>query len=229
MEQSQPENTVAELTDNNKKLLRPVVGALLDQVAFHSKDHVTVTVDGLESLLNYKKALQYLKQKNIIFKYSFLKGDEVLEDSRQPMDWVTVFFDFNVLNDFNNLLLHGSVAAVQTGYIGAIEYDDEHAVITFNGKSVTLFSPEILEAFLFGKVHKADGARLNSIHLVEEYEDKHRDDDILINNKALTNAKDRINKKFAAEFGADNIVMYERSQFWLNHSYISESSPYRTG
>lgn len=228
MEKQKLESLISTLTDNNKELLLHVVNLLLDEVAFSAKNQITLTLYGLVEIRKFDKALKYLKAKNIVINYKYLKNPNEVLFSPDPINWVTVFFDTDILRTFSSMAQDSSSISKQTKvYAGQIEYDDEHAIVTFKARTATLFTPEILEAFLFAKVHKADGARLNSIHLIEQYEDRYRSDDRLISNKSLTNAKDRINKKFESEFSIDNVIMYERSQFWLNHSYISENSPYK--
>jgi hypothetical protein len=109
-----------------------------------------------------------------------------------------------------------------------IGYDDEHGKVTYKGKSAALLMPEQIEGFLFYRIHKADGARINAADIASDYEAKHPELDKDVTTKTLTNAKDRINKKLQNTFGITAAVQYERQSFWLQEKYCSEQSPYKT-
>lgn len=110
----------------------------------------------------------------------------------------------------------------------AIGYDDEHGIVEFGKKSEKLFEPASLEGFLFYRVHKADGARINSSDIANDYEAKLPGSDIDITTKKLNNTKVRINGKLQKTFEIENVVEYEREMFWLNLKYCSETSPYKS-
>ncbi len=113
MEKPQLINLVSELTENNKSLLRHVVSLLLDEVAYTSKSHVTLTVDGLDELKKFSKALKYLKTNHIITNYSYLKDFDTTLVLPDPINWVTVFFNAELLRTFSKLLeFEGTIADI---------------------------------------------------------------------------------------------------------------------
>lgn len=107
-----------------------------------------------------------------------------------------------------------------------IVYDDEHGIVTYRQQSNKCFKTNTIEGYLFYRVHKADGARLKSTELANSFMDKYPEQDRLIKNKSLTNAKIRANNTLKDAFKIEKVIEYENNEFWLNHSYCSSTSPY---
>lgn len=107
-----------------------------------------------------------------------------------------------------------------------LSYDDEHGKVTYQGKTQKLFEPPTLEGFLMYRVCNADGARINSADIANDFEAKYPEADKEVSTKMLNNTKKRINEKIGKEFNINDVVNYEREQFWLEHRYCSEKSSY---
>jgi hypothetical protein len=109
-----------------------------------------------------------------------------------------------------------------------IAYDDEHGQLSIKGsKQKQLFLPRSIEGHLFARVLQADGARLRVDGLVNGYEDTINPDKV-VDTKAFRNARDRLNEKISHEYNLQDVICYQKSDFWLNSDFVSINSPYRS-
>lgn len=115
----------------------------------------------------------------------------------------------------------------KAGAAFSIDYDHEHAIASYAGKSEKLFDTSTIMSVLTHRAILADGARVRSSDIVNEIEALRVAPDKEISTKALTNAKDRINRRLQELFGIGDVIEYERQEFWLNMKYCSEKSPYK--
>lgn len=229
-------STTATLTDNNRQLVISVMQAIDDEVSLSGKTQIQI--DPIQSEDLSKKALDFLKKVGAIQNYEAV--DEIdfngEYERMMPTGQIDVFKVEVILPEFDQILAEltnsGKPAKEPSKHSisGApIEYDDEHGKATYSGTTEKLFEANTISGFLAYKVNRADGARLEAADIASDYEAKHPELDKDITTKTLTNAKDRINNRFAKAFGIEDVVCYERQQFWLNDKYCSPQSSYRDG
>jgi len=109
-----------------------------------------------------------------------------------------------------------------------VNYDDEHAKATYKGQSQKLFDANTIKSILAAQVFRADGARMRATDIIFAIENARVAPDTDLQTRTLINAKDGINRDFNAKFGIDDVICYERQEFWLNEKYCSLKSPYRS-
>lgn len=179
------------------------------------------------------KALDFLKEINAIENYNHnnrppSKQYFIISVNRRKFDKIHLELIFSSPNRKTRLIKDGStLQPIITAKV--VEYDDEHGKGTYNNKTKKLFETNTIMSVLTHRAVLADGARINATDIILDIENKRIDTDKELTNKTLTNAKDRVNGKFEQLFGIEDVICYERQQFWLNDLYCSEKSPYKIG
>lgn len=102
-----------------------------------------------------------------------------------------------------------------------IKFNDEHAIVTINGKSLKLPYPS-QEAMLFAEVHRADGSRITTEWLLDDWE--HTNNERLAD-RSFKDARRRLNTKLHKLCKIRLAVQYENDFFWLNALLCSKDSP----
>lgn len=228
-------SSIATLTKNNRELVIGIMAAIDDEVSLTGKSLVSISPPLDDQLC--RKALDFLKKVEAIDGYD--EVPDIQFDGEYERDLPTgevAYYKVTVnLPTFDDVQaeLNGSKAADDkeslANPLGApIAYDDEHGKATYNDTTEKLFEANTISDFLTYKVIRADGARLGAADIASDFEAKHPELDKDITTKTLTNAKDRINSRFTKAFGIENVVCYERQEFWLNERYCSEQSSYRS-
>jgi len=230
-------STIATLTDYNRELTISIMRAIDDEVSLTGNGKVSI--DPVQSDELCRKGLDFLKKVEAIEAYNEVPDIQFDGDYERDMETgevasFTVTVNLPVFDEALSELTTGINKEKDTGHRAAssspdasIDYDDEHGKATYNGTTEKLFEANTMSGFLAYKVIRADGARLEAADIASDYEAKHPELDKDITTKTLTNAKDRINNRFAKAFGIEDVVCYERQQFWLNDKYCSPQSPYR--
>lgn len=235
-------SSTSTLTDNNRQLVISVMQAIDDEVSLIGSTEISIDLVKTEAMTYEQrevathKALDFLKKVGAVSSYEAIDeiGFNGEYERMMPTGQIDVFKVEIILPDFDEILseLKNSGKTVKeparhSVSDAPIEYDDEHATATYKEKTEKLFDTSTIMSVLTHRVLNADGARINATDVLLEIESQRIDPDKDKTTKALTNAKDRINKRFERLFNTKDVICYERQQFWLNEKYCSEKSPYR--
>lgn len=230
-------STTSTLTDNNRALITDIMRAIDDEVSLTGNTDIQLSPIQSDELST--KGLEFLKKIQAIESYEPVDDSYWNDDYERELPSGTVaYFKVKInLPTFDEVYAELSKNDIAETLVAKprqgtndmpIEYDDEHAIATYKGKTNKLFETGTIMSVLTQRVFRADGARINATDILLAIDDLRIDPDKEKTTKTLTNAKDRINISFNKLFGINDVICYEKQQFWLNVKYCSVKSPYKT-
>lgn len=229
-------STTATLTENNRGLVIGIMQAIDDEVSLTGNTEVIINPIQSDELCT--KGLTFLKKVQAIKDYEAVQGTYFHADYERmmPSDDIDYFKVKINLPAFDEIFSELSSSTEKVSEVkpttsvpsnSPIEYDEEHAKATYQGKTEKLFDTGTIMSVLTHRVFRADGARMTAAAILNDIEAQRIDPDKDMATKTLTNAKDRINSRFEKVFGTKDVICYERQEFWLNDKYCSAKSGYR--
>jgi len=240
MDKQQPESLLANLTENNKQLLKQVLEPLVDEMAFSEPNTVLLPHGGAGGkFVEYEKALVLLKRYAVINDFKNVRGGKPVADGTIHVgDKFEIKFVEKDLSEFTDLLLEKTpVPALadnkplstinKTVAIEPRSYDQANGVLHIAGYSIQIIKQPnqkgtrheskqaTLMRYLFKDVNTLrDGVPMRQILSVRTYDfkPKHR--------KLVKSYVSEINKKLPQELLIKELIITSQFSVMLDSRYL---------
>lgn len=240
MEKQQLHNLLANLTENNKQLLKRVLEPLLDEMAFSEPNTVLLRHGGAGGqFVYYEKALELLKKHGVINDYKNVRSSKLVTDGTIHVgDKFEIKFAEKDLVEFTSLLFEKTLVPSvsdnepltkvhKTIAIEPRSYDPANGVLQIAGYSIQIIKQPnqkgtrheskqaTLMRYLFKDVNTLrDGVPMRQILSVRTYDFKptHR--------KLVKSYVSEINKKLPQELLIKELIITSQYSVMVDSRYL---------